>query len=314
MPRQTIVCALAVFGYILFIMNRLEIFFAESAKIVDAKLDELVPPIETKPERLHAAIRWSLLAGGKRFRPALVLAVGKIFGAAQEKLVQTAAAIEMIHTYSLVHDDLPAMDDDDLRRGRATCHVKFDEATAILAGDVLQTLAFQTIADDENLTAKMRVKLISEIAKAAGTPMGMVAGQQLDLEAERREISIADLETIHNRKTGAIISAAAKSGAIVAEAGDEEITAISNYAAQLGLLFQITDDLLDATQTSEVLGKTAGKDELAQKATYVSLYGLEKAQTLAEDVYAKSCRELKTIKFDTKLLRDIAEFILNRQK
>jgi geranylgeranyl pyrophosphate synthase len=297
-----------------FAMNSLEIFFADCSETVDETLERLVPAIVIEPKRLHEAVRWSLFAGGKRFRPALLIAVGEAFGARRENLLSTAAAIEMIHTYSLIHDDLPAMDDDDLRRGRETCHVKFDEATAILAGDVLQTLAFQTIADDANLPETIRVKLISEIAKAAGTPIGMVAGQQLDLEAERREISIAELETIHNHKTGAIISVAARSGAIVAEAEGEEIAAISNYAAQLGLLFQITDDLLDATQTSEVLGKTAGKDERAQKATYVSLYGLEKAQKLAETVYAKSCRELETIKIETSLLCAIADFILQRQK
>ena len=295
-------------------MNSLEIFFAECSKTVDETLERLMPASVIEPKRLHAAIRWSLFAGGKRFRPALVLAVGEAFGARRENLLSTAAAIEMIHTYSLIHDDLPAMDDDDLRRGRATCHVKFDEATAILAGDVLQTLAFQAIGDDENLSETVRIKLISEITKAAGTPIGMVAGQQLDLEAEGREISISELETIHNYKTGAIISASAKSGAIIAAAEDKEIRAISNYGAQLGLLFQITDDLLDATQSSEVLGKTAGKDERAQKATYVSLYGLEKAQKLAETVYAKSCRELETIKIDTSLLRAIADFILKRRK
>jgi len=295
-------------------MNELEKFFADATKMIDAKLDRLIPSEDIEPKNLHAAIRWSLFAGGKRFRPALVLAVGKTFGAAEEKLLRTAAAIEMIHTYSLIHDDLPAMDDDDLRRGRATCHRKFGEATAILAGDVLQTLAFQAVAEDENLSPAIRVKLISEIAKAAGTPTGMVAGQKLDLDAEGRKISIADLEKIHHCKTGAMILAAAQSGAIIAEAGETEIKAISNYAANVGLLFQITDDLLDATQTTEVLGKTAGKDARAQKATYVSLYGLEKARKLAENIHAEACQELKKIERETSLLCEIADFILNREK
>jgi geranylgeranyl pyrophosphate synthase len=299
---------------ILFVMSRLESFFAECAFIVDRQLESLIPPLEIEPKNLHAAISWSLFAGGKRFRPALVLAVGKTFGAAEEKLLRGAAAIEMIHTYSLIHDDLPAMDDDDLRRGLATCHRKFGEATAILAGDVLQTLAFQAVAEDENLSAAIRVKLISEIARAAGTPTGMVAGQQLDLEAEGRQISIAHLEKIHQCKTGAMISVAARSGAIIAEAKEAETKIISNYAANLGLLFQITDDLLDATQTTEVLGKTAGKDARAQKATYVSLYGLENARRLAENIHAEACEELRKIERETSLLFEIADFILNREK
>lgn len=294
-------------------MNELENFFSESSRKVDEILDALVPPSETAPERLHQAIRWSLFAGGKRFRPALVFAVGKTFGADENKLLKAAAAIEMIHTYSLIHDDLPAMDDDDLRRGKATCHVQFDEATAILAGDVLQALAFQSLAEDESLNAKIRVKLISELAQASGTPHGMVAGQQLDLEAEGREISVAELETIHRNKTGAIIGFSAQSGAIIAEVDTNELKAVANYASHLGLLFQITDDLLDATQTTEILGKTAGKDERANKATYVSLYGLEKAGELAQRTHDEAVRELDKIDRDTKLLRDLIDFILHRQ-
>ncbi len=304
-------CLCAIF---FFVMSRLESFFAECALNVDGQLESLIPPSEIEPKNLHAAIRWSLFAGGKRFRPALVLAVGKTFGAAKEKLLRTAAVVEMIHTYSLIHDDLPAMDNDDLRRGRETCHRKFGEATAILAGDVLQTLAFQAVAEDENLSLAIRVELISEIAKAAGTPTGMVAGQQLDLEAEGRKISIANLEKIHQCKTGAMISVAARSGAIIAEAKETEIETISNYAANVGLLFQITDDLLDATQTTEVLGKTAGKDARAQKATYVSLYGLENARRLAENIHAEACEELRKIERETSLLSEIADFILNREK
>lgn len=295
-------------------MSELRTFFTDCSKIVEKKLDALVPSAQIEPKKLHEAIRWSLLAGGKRFRPALLLAVGKTFGAENEKLLRTAAAIEMIHTYSLIHDDLPAMDDDDLRRGKATCHKKFGEATAILAGDVLQTLAFQAIAEDENLSAEIRVKLISEMAKAAGTPIGMVAGQQFDLEAEGKSISIEQLEKIHHRKTGAMICIAARAGAIIAEANEQELKAVSNYASELGLLFQITDDLLDVTQTTEVLGKTAGKDISAEKATYPAFYGLEKTRRLAENVYAKACRELKKVDKETSLLEEIADFILKRRQ
>ncbi|MCY7348751.1 MAG: polyprenyl synthetase family protein [Pyrinomonadaceae bacterium] len=292
-------------------MNGLEIFFAECVKAVDAELDKIIPSAESEPNRLPAAMRWSVLAGGKRFRPALCLAVGEMFGASRKSLLKTAAAMEMIHTYSLIHDDLPAMDDDDWRRGRATCHKKFGEATAILAGDVLQTLAFQTLAEDANLSAEVRVKLIAELAKSAAK---MVDGQQMDLEAEGKSIRIEELETIHRNKTGAMICGAARSGAIIAGANEAELNAVTNYAESLGLLFQITDDLLDVTQTTEVLGKTAGKDAKAEKATYVSLYGLDEARKLAEAAHARACGELKNIEKETNLLRELAGFILERRK
>ena len=292
-------------------MNNLEKFFAECAAAVDAELETLLPSVEIAPNNLHAAMRWSVFAGGKRFRPALCLAVGQMFGAESESLLKTAAAIEMIHTYSLIHDDLPAMDDDDLRRGRLTCHKKFDEATAILAGDVLQTAAFQAIAEDEQLPDKIRVKLISELAKSAAK---MAAGQQLDLEAEGTDVSAAELETIHRHKTGAMISVSAKAGAIIAGANAAQLNAITNYGESLGLLFQITDDVLDATQTTETLGKTAGKDAAAAKATYVSLYGLDAARQLAETVHAAALRELEKTGGENGLLREIADFILKRQK
>ncbi len=292
-------------------MNELEKFFDECAKAVDQTLDALLPGEETAPRNLHAALRWSIFAGGKRFRPALLLATGEMFGAPREQLLRTAAAIEMIHTYSLIHDDLPAMDDDDLRRGRATCHKKFDEATAILAGDVLQTLAFQTIAEDETLSNDIKIKLIAEIARAAAR---MVDGQQLDLEAEGKTISISDLETIHQNKTGAMIRVSARSGALVAVAAEKDLQAVTIYAEKLGLLFQITDDLLDVTQTTEILGKTAGKDEKAEKATYVSLYGLDEARKLAHETCAEAIRALNKIEADAHLLKDLAAFILNRRK
>ncbi|HXI61871.1 MAG TPA: polyprenyl synthetase family protein, partial [Pyrinomonadaceae bacterium] len=170
-------------------------FFASCRLAVDAELDRLIPKESESPQRVHSAIRWSVFAGGKRFRPGLLIAVGQTFGAPPDHLLRTACALEMIHTYSLIHDDLPAMDDDDLRRGRATCHVKFDQATAILAGDALQALAFQTIAEDENLDPLLGIRLVAEVARAAGVPEGMVAGQALDLEAESREVNADELET-----------------------------------------------------------------------------------------------------------------------
>ena len=292
------------------VMKDLEKFFAEVSFIVDETLNKLIPSAEIEPKRLYEAIRWSVFAGGKRFRPALVLAVGNAFGADENKLLRTASAIEMIHNYSLIHDDLPAMDDDNLRRGRATCHVKFDEATAILAGDILQTLAFQAIAEDANLSEKVRVKLISELARSAAR---MVDGQQLDLVSEGKTVSLDDLENIHQNKTGAMVSVAARSGAIIAEASDAELNSITNYASKLGLLFQITDDLLDITQTTEVLGKTAGKDLTSEKATYPSIYGIEETRKLAEKVHAEAIEFLKQIEKPTEILREIADFILKRK-
>ncbi len=293
--------------------NSLERFIGECRAAVEAKLDELIPSSETEPARLHEAVRWSLFAGGKRFRPVLMSAVGVTFGAAPEKLLRAAAAIEMIHTYSLIHDDLPSMDDDDLRRGRETCHIKFDEATAILAGDALQTLAFQAIAEDEELSPEVRVKLISEISRAAGTPRGMIAGQVFDLAGENQAIDRGGLENIHSKKTGALVRAAARCGAIIAGANESELAAVSDYADQLGLLFQITDDLLDVTAETGTLGKTAGKDEKARKATYVSLYGLEQTRETAVKVHAEACRHLAGLEKDTFLLREIAAYILHRE-
>jgi geranylgeranyl pyrophosphate synthase len=294
-------------------MNNLKTFFAECTRTIDEKLERFVPTEQTEPRKLHRAIRWSLFAGGKRFRPALVLAVGEAFGARKENLLCTAAAIEMIHTYSLVHDDLPAMDDDDLRRGRVTCHRKFDEATAILAGDVLQTLAFQVVSEDKNLSAEIRIRLISELARAAGTPTGMVAGQQLDLQAEGKKISIEDLEKIHHSKTGAIICGAARAGAIISEASEAELETVSKFASKLGLLFQITDDLLDVTQTTAVLGKTAGKDSASAKATYPGFYGVEESGKLARRVCDEACAALQEIDKNTDLLCKLADFVLNRK-
>ena len=291
----------------------LQQFVTESRALVDAALHDILPAETVPPERVHAAIRWSIFAGGKRFRPLLVLAVGEAFGAAPELLINTACAFEMIHTYSLIHDDLPSMDNDDLRRGRATCHIRFGEATAILAGDALQTLAFKTVADDQKLTADKRARLISEMAAASGTPEGMIAGQAFDLEAESREVSAGELEQIHRLKTGAVIIAAARCGAIIADASETELEAVTEYAAQLGLLFQITDDLLDITATAEAIGKTPGKDLRAQKATYPSLHGIEATREHLAHTHATACASLDRLDQPTELLRALADFILKRQ-
>jgi len=288
-------------------------FIAFCRDLIDPELDRIIPKESEPPGRVHSAIRWSVFAGGKRFRPALLLAVGQTFGANTEDLLRCACSLEMIHTYSLIHDDLPSMDDDELRRGKPTCHVKFGEATAILAGDALQTLAFQTIAEDEQLAAPLRVQLISEIARAAGTPEGMVAGQAHDLDAESQDINESNLERIHQKKTAALVRASARCGGLIAAVGTSELQAITDYASQLGLLFQITDDLLDVTATAENLGKTPGKDARSNKSTYPAVYGMEATRERVATVHRAACDALEKIDRQVELLRSIADFILERE-
>jgi len=290
-------------------MSELDDFFAEVTRLINAELDWLIPADGDRPQSLRDAIRWSLFGGGKHFRPALLIAVGRAFGAGDEKLRRTAAAVEMLHTYSLIHDDLPSMDDDDLRRGRETCHIKFDEATAILAGDALQALSFQVISDDTNLPVETRIDLVSRLANAAAK---MVVGQQLDLEAEGRATSLEDIEQIHRNKTGALIRFSAEAGAIIGGADTGELAAISKYGELLGLLFQITDDLLDITRTTEQLGKTAGKDVAADKATYPSLHGIEQTRVLASQTHRDALQAIEPLGERASTLRHIADFIVNR--
>jgi geranylgeranyl pyrophosphate synthase len=296
------------------VYNTLELdaLLAASRALVEVELNSILPPGGAAPEKVHQAIRWSVFAGGKRFRPALLLAAGQAFGAEIKQLLRTACAFEMIHTYSLIHDDLPAMDDDELRRGRPTCHVRFDEATAILAGDALQTLAFQTIANDDRLDAATRVTLIAELTRAAATPDGMVAGQALDMEAEARQVNGSQLEEIHRLKTGALITSAARCGAIIGAATEQELDAITRYGAQLGLLFQITDDLLDVTASAEELGKTPGKDVRSRKATYPALYGVEESREKAVKAHHAAYAALEQLDRPTEVLHRVVDFILHR--
>lgn len=290
-------------------------FLTRSRWAVEETLQELLPAADVAPQVLHKAMRDSVLAGGKRLRPALVLATGTACGAARAQLLRTAAAFELVHTYSLVHDDLPAMDDDDLRRGQPTCHVKYGEATAILVGDALQTLAFQIVAEDETITPLVRVRVLAELARGAGTPSGMVAGQVYDLDAETRtDVTGAELERIHRHKTGALITAAVRCGALIGDASDDDLAALTVYAAALGLLFQITDDILDITATSAELGKTAGKDARADKATYPKLYGLDGAHDLARQQYEKACAALHTLAQPAPLLTGLAKMTLHRRR
>ena len=277
--------------------------------LVDSTLNGLVPSTDGEPTRLYQAIRWSLFGEGKRFRPALVIAVGRVFGASDTSLLRTAAAVEMIHTYSLIHDDLPAMDDDDLRRGRATAHKKFDEATAILAGDALQAMAFQAIAEDRSLSDSVRLKLVAELSVAAGQ---MVAGQQLDLEAEGRSVDLISLERIHTGKTGALIRFSVLSGGIIADASEMELSILSEFGEKIGLLFQITDDILDVTSTSEALGKTAGKDLASKKATYPEVLGLNEARDRVAKIESEARQLIGGLDRPHELLSEMCTYVSNR--
>jgi geranylgeranyl pyrophosphate synthase len=291
-------------------MQELQEFLERSAELVNAELDRLVPPADGPAGELCEAMRWSLFGGGKRFRPALVLAVGRSCGSGDDKLLGTAAAVEMIHTYSLIHDDLPAMDNDELRRGRATSHKQFGEATAILAGDALQALAFQTIAEDERIGESVRLRLLRGLGDAAAA---MVSGQFLDLEAEGQEISTEELRAIHRNKTGALIEFSAVAGAIIGGVNDREENRIREYGRSVGLLFQIVDDILDVTGSTEALGKTAGKDVAAEKATYPAVVGLEEAEAYAAEICEQAKMAAAGSSGDAGLLGAIPDYLLSRR-
>ena len=254
-----------------------QIFLSECRERVERALDRWLPAEDTCPERLHRAMRYATLGDGKRVRPVLVYAAGRSLGAELDCLDAGACAVELIHAYSLVHDDLPAMDDDDLRRGRATCHKAFDEATAILAGDALQTLAFRVLCEDDDLCIDRadRLRMIQALAHASGS-RGMAGGQALDMAATDREIDLAQLENLHIHKTGALILASVRLGAFAAGAGlDDRLPGLERYARCLGLAFQVHDDVLDVAGETAVLGKTQGKDAATHKATYPALIGLD---------------------------------------
>lgn len=282
--------------------------------LVEYFLDQILPAAEAEPQRLHEAMRYAVLGGGKRIRPLLVFASGEGFDAPIETLLPVAAAVELIHVYSLVHDDLPAMDDDALRHGRPTVHVAFDEATALLTGDALQTLAFQLLATPlPGLSPDRQLGLLRGLARAAGSH-GMAGGQALDLAATGRKIPLEALQTLHRCKTGALIRYAILAGAHCDEPDETACTALERGANALGLLFQITDDILDATADSATLGKTAGKDERHAKATYVTLLGLEGAIEAAQRTLEETLGALEPVGARAERLRELARFVANRRR
>jgi len=285
----------------------------QAAQTTDVALDRLLVVPPGLEARVYEAMRYSALAPGKRLRPFLVLASARLFGVARRCALQVAAAIEMVHAYSLIHDDLPAMDDSDLRRGRPTCHKEFDEATAVLAGDGLLTAAFAALSDpDTHGDPAVRCELVSALASAAGAA-GMVGGQMIDLIAEHQSLDIGAITRLQRMKTGALIAFSCEAGAILAKAPHELRTALRGYAHDLGLAFQIADDLLDVEGSATETGKPVGADAAAGKATFVSILGAERARAQAELLTRQAMAHLDLFEQRAELLRDAARFVINRR-
>lgn len=295
-------------------MSGIEAVLAESASDVNRTLDALLPVRVELEGRLTEAIRYSTLAGGKRIRPFLVVSSSDLFGVERDHALRVAAAIEMVHCYSLIHDDLPAMDNDDMRRGRPTCHVKYDEATAILAGDALLARAFEVLADPAtHPDARVRVDLVHHLAQSAGAD-GMVGGQMLDLLAEHQPLELAEITRLQRMKTGALIAFSCEAGALLGKAADAQRASLAAYAHDLGLAFQIVDDLLDVEGNPEELGKKTGKDENAGKATFVSLLGADRARAQSEMLAEQAISHLHSFGDAATPLRDLAWYVVRRRR
>ena len=282
--------------------------------LTDAALERLLPPATQRPVSIHKAMRHSVFAGGKRLRPILCMEAGRmVAGSLPSGIEELGAALEMLHTYSLIHDDLPALDNDDLRRGRPTCHKVFGEAIAILAGDALQTQAYEVLAR-LHCSAEFRVRIIEEIAHDTGTIEGMIGGQVVDLESEHSKPDLAMLEYIHRSKTAALIGASVVSGGLYAGADDTAVGKLRSFGQFIGLAFQIVDDVLDVTQTSEQLGKTAGKDTAAEKTTYPALFGVDESVKKAGALVDSALASLDAFGSRADVLKDLARFLVERKK
>ncbi|GAA5217426.1 (2E,6E)-farnesyl diphosphate synthase [Corallincola platygyrae] len=280
---------------------------------INAVIEQQLAALPDSAPELKAAMRHAALLGGKRVRPYLVYTTGKMLGASDEQLAPAAAAIEYIHAYSLTHDDLPAMDNDELRRGQPTCHIAFDEATAILAGDALQTLAFETLSQAEQLSAECRLALTQQLAQASGY-LGMCGGQAMDIAATDSEISFDQLRTVHRLKTGALIRAAVSMGATVGGASEQVKRALDKYASAIGLAFQIQDDILDVTSDTETLGKPQGSDSDLNKSTYPAILGLEGAIAEAERQLQEALHALSGLPYNSDNLAEFARFVVQRSR
>lgn len=291
--------------------NNLNQFSEMNIRKIDDMLQSLLTEHNT-PKTLQSSMAYSVNAGGKRIRPLLVLATLEDLGAKSKDVLKVAAAVELIHTYSLIHDDLPAMDDDDFRRGKPTNHKEYGEAMAILAGDALQTLAFETLTDLPNTSPAVTIELIRLLAKASGAN-GMVAGQVLDLEGEGKSLALSDLEEIHLNKTGALLSFCIEAGARLAGASEEKMAHLQAFAKNIGLAFQIQDDILDVTSTTEALGKNAGSDESSDKTTYPMLLGLEGARERLAHHHLLAIESLSFLENEQSLLALFANYIVERK-
>ena len=291
----------------------LENYLAQRSALVNQALDRFLPAARVKPATIHRAMRYSLFAGGKRLRPVLCLAAAEACGGKIEEALPLACAVECIHTYSLIHDDLPAMDNDDYRRGRLTSHKVFGEGIAILAGDGLLTEAFAVAAKCRGWPHYSHQDMVLELAKAAGS-LQLIAGQVADLEGEGKKTSAAQLRYIHERKTSALLCCSTRLGGMSANCSAAQLQALTDFGYNVGLAFQIIDDILDVTQTSEQLGKTAGKDTAAQKATYPSIVGMAKSHQIAAQLTARAFKALDHFKGKAVALEALADYLLKRQK
>ncbi len=287
-------------------------FFETDRKEIDRALDHLLPREDVEPPAIHVAMRYSVFAGGKRIRPILCIESARIFDERPEAAFFAGCALECIHTYSLIHDDLPSLDNDDLRRGKPTCHKKFGEATAILAGDALLTIAFQVLSEVPVAPVR-RVEILREIAVAAGTVNGMIGGQVADLQAEGKPATPEVLEYIHKSKTAALICASVVAGAIAGDAEDEDVVRLRHFGQSIGWAFQVVDDILDVEESSAALGKTAGKDQAQKKATYPAVYGLEKSREIAKNLADQALAALEPYGDRAANLRTVAEFLIRRR-
>jgi geranylgeranyl diphosphate synthase type II len=285
----------------------------DGRKLTDAALERLLPAVSVRPTSIHQAMRHSVFAGGKRIRPILCIEAGRaVTGSLPAGIEELGAALEMLHTYSLIHDDLPALDNDDLRRGRPTCHKVYGEAVAILAGDALQTKAYEVLSE-LRCPPEARVKIIQEVAHGTGTVNGMIGGQVVDLEAERTKANAETLEYIHRSKTAALITAAVVTGGVFASADGRQVESLRRFGQAIGLAFQIVDDILDVTQTSEQLGKTAGKDVASEKATYPALFGLEESRKKARELLEDAYKGLQNLGANGETLKGLARFLIERE-
>jgi geranylgeranyl diphosphate synthase type II len=287
-------------------------YISAQQKTVDSALERWVPAESDNPPTIHRAMRYSLFAGGKRIRPLLAIAAAEAISDAPAGIESAACVLELIHTYSLIHDDLPALDNDDLRRGRPTCHKVFGDAMAILAGDALLTLAFEVLAKLEGVDAERRISLVRELATASGTVGGMIGGQVNDIEGEGKVPTAHLLDSIHRAKTGALLRASVRMGAIYAGATEEQLNALTNFGEHVGLAFQIVDDVLDVEQSSEALGKTAGKDAQQKKITFPAVYGIERSREMAESERIEAHLALKMFDERAERLRELADLIVRR--